>query len=72
MAGITLPPAGSGHTFHGGCFFRSQGEDRQGERGRERESCLNLLFSRETASAPLMDHGDLPRIGGGFKSSLCR
>lgn len=29
MAGITLPPAGSGHTFHDGCFFRSQREDRQ-------------------------------------------
>lgn len=29
MAGVTLPPAGSGRTFLGGCFFRSQSEARQ-------------------------------------------
>lgn len=57
MAGITLPPAGSGHTFHDGCFFRSQGEDKQRER-REREGRgrkrgrVNPLFSEGMAFYP--------------------
>lgn len=43
MAGVTLPPAGSGHTFLGGCFFRSQGEDRQ---RKEKEPSVTFSFSQ--------------------------
>lgn len=46
MAGVTLPPAGSGRTFPGGCFFRSQGEGRQGEKGKGAIGDLALLSGR--------------------------
>lgn len=47
MAGVTLPPAGSGRTFLGGCFFRSQSEARQ---RKEKKPSVTLPFSQGGAS----------------------
>lgn len=57
VAGITLPPAGSGHTFLAGCFFRSQGEDRQAERKKKKpsetfSSSQGGVFSSHETPAP--------------------
>lgn len=43
MDAVTLPPAGSGHTFLCGCFFRSQG--RRGQR-KEKEPSVTFPFSQ--------------------------
>lgn len=84
VAGITLPPAGSGRTFRDGCFFSCQREDRREVGGgggegeeRERKSCVNLLFSEGMAFYPRKTfcptNGPCRsiQIGGGFRSWLC-
>lgn len=57
VASITLPPAGSGHTFLVGCFFRRQGQDRQRERGKRPFA----TFPSSQGGALGLDTRDRPR-----------
>lgn len=67
MAGVTLPPAGSGRTFPGGCFFRSQGGARQREKAKGAMGDLALLSGRAFLApmrplAPEMGQGPQDRV----------